>query len=90
MKEISEMSPFYQYLTTMGIGGILAGFAIYMLDKAWKDHSATIKLYYEMEKGRADKILDIVSANTNQTAINTTVLNALHNRLDRDARENRS
>lgn len=87
MSQISEMSPFYQYLTSMGIGGILAGFAIYMLDKAWKDHSATIKLYYELEKGRADKILDIVAANTHQTAINTTVLNTIQNRLDIDAKQ---
>lgn len=81
------MPEFYQYLTTMGIGGVLAGFAIWMLNKAWKDHSEVIRGFHELEKGRADTMLNVVSANTTQTAVNTEVLKSLHKRLDRDAYE---
>ena len=82
-----EIPSFFQFLATMGVGGILAGFAIWMLNKTWKDHSEVIKGFHEVEKGRADMILNIVTANTTQTAVNTEVLKSLHKRLDKDALE---
>jgi len=72
---------FYQFLASMGVGGVLAGFAIWMLNKAWKDHSEVIKSmsaqhaevikgYHEIEKGRADMMLSALIGNTTQTVSN--------------------
>lgn len=78
---------FYKSLATMGVGGVLAGFAMWMLNKAWKDHAEYIKSIHEQEKGRTEMLVGVIKDNTNQTATNTSVLNALHRRLDKDAAE---
>lgn len=78
---------FWQYFSTMGVGGALAGFAMWMLNKAWRDHTDTIKGYHETEKGRTDMLVGVINENTKQTTMNTSVLNSLHRRLDKDAQE---
>lgn len=78
---------FYQFLASMGVGGILGGFAIWMLNKAWKEHATTIAGFHELERGRTDMLMDIVTKNTIQTTTNTEVLKSLHRRLDKDAQE---
>jgi len=83
-------------LSGMGIGGIFSAFTVWILNKAWKEHAeqriSDARTYqdklldlHNLEKGRADKILDVVIANTNQTTVNTEVLKSLHRRLDKDA-----
>jgi hypothetical protein len=74
-------------LPGMGIGGILAGFLIWLLNKTWKDHIDTIKGFHDVEKGRTEMLVGIIKDNTNQTVRNTTVLDSLHRRLDKDAAE---
>lgn len=85
--DTSTVPDFWQYLSTMGIGGVLAGFAMWMLNKAWKDHTEVIKGYHEGEKGRTDMLVNVVKENTNNTAQNNVLLNALHRRLDREEYE---
>lgn len=88
--DATDIPSFYQYLSTMGIGGILAGFAIWMLNKTWKDHTQVIIGFHEIEKGRAEMLVKVVMDNTTATTRNNVVLDALHRRLDKDAydREN--
>jgi len=94
MVEATEVPNFYQYLSTMGIGGILAGFAIWMLNKAWKDHADYVKGHVELErtrneveKDRTNLLINTINENTKQTTVNTTVLGSLHRRLDREEYE---
>ena len=78
---------FWQNLGSMGIGGILAAFAIWLLNKAWKEHAETIKGFHDNERGRTEMLADCVKETGVQTAVNTEVLRALHKRLDKDASE---
>ena len=85
---------FYQFLASMGIGGILAGFAIWMLNRSWKDrvedqklHTETIKGYHETERGRTNMLVDVVKEVSTNITKNTVVTESLHRRLDKDAQE---
>lgn len=84
---MDNVPDFYQQLSAMGIGGLLAAFAIWLLNKTWKDHTETIKGFHEIERGRTDMLVTCMSENSKQTAVNTSVLQALHKRLDKDAYE---
>lgn len=84
---VTAVPDFWQYFSTMGVGGALAGFAMWMLNKAWKDHAETLKDFHEAEKGRTDMLVGVVKENTNNTAQNNTLLSALHRRLDREEYE---
>ena len=79
------MPEFFQFLASMGIGGVLAGFMFYVHNKTLKDHSDVLKGYHEIEKGRTEMVLGVIIENTKQTAANTEVLKSLHKRLDKDA-----
>lgn len=89
---------FGKWLATLGVGGILAAIFYYQSRKDMKDNSVAriedAKLYqaqlvdlHGLEKGRTDKMLDVVRENTHQTTVNTEVLRGLHRRLDRDEYE---
>lgn len=85
--ETGNVPEYWQFLGTMGVGGILGGFAIWMLNKAWKEHAETIKGFHDNERGRTEMLMDVVTKNTIQTTTNTEVLKSLHRRLDKDAQE---
>lgn len=87
MPDTPNIPEFWQFLMTMGVGGILAGFAIWMLNKTWKDHTEVIKGYHEVEKGRTEMLVTVVKENSSNTAQNNVMLGALHRRLDRDEYE---
>ena len=87
-----------EQLPALGIGGIIGVFAIWLLNKAWRDHTEnttkmakehadTIKGFHDIERGRTEMLVGVIKENTNQTVKNTTVLDSLHRRLDRDAAE---
>lgn len=78
---------FYKSLLQSGAVGIIAAFAIWLLNKAWKEHAEERKQHLENEKGRTEMLVGVIKDNTHQTTINTTVLNSLHRRLDKDAIE---
>lgn len=81
---MSEMPEFFQFLASMGVGGILAGFMFHVHNKTLKDHAEVLKGYHEVEKGRTDLLMMIVKDNTNATAKNNTLIDALHRRLDKE------
>ncbi len=81
----STSPEFLRTLGSMGIGGLIAVFAIWLLNKAWKEHADTIKGFHEIEKGRTEMLVNVIKDNSVATNVNTTVLNSLHRRLDKDA-----
>lgn len=87
MDQISTTPEFWQNLGSMGIGGLLAAFAIWLLNKTWKDHAETIKGFHDTERGRTEMLATCIRDNSVQTAVNTEVLKSLHKRLDKDAHE---
>lgn len=84
MENIPE---FTQFLMSMGVGGILAAFVIRMLNQNQKEHQEYIKGQVDLERGRANMLVDVVKDNTAQTIKNTTVLDSLHRRLDADYKD---
>lgn len=76
---------FWQNLGSMGVGGLIAIFAIWLLNKTWKDHTEVIKGFHDLEKGRTEMLATCIKENSVQTAVNTEVLKSLHRRLDKDA-----
>lgn len=76
---------FYQFLASMGVGGILAGFTIWLLNKTQKENADTLKNLYELEKGRADILINVIKEVASNITANTIVTQSLHKRLDHDA-----
>ncbi len=75
----------FDQLPGLGIGGILAGFLIWLLNKTWRDHTEVIKGFHEIEKGRTDMLVSIAREISSNITKNTVVTESLHRRLDRDA-----
>jgi len=75
---------FWQFLASMGVGGILAAYAFYINNKNQKDHTEVIQGYHKVETGRTEMLLTVVKDNTVATTKNNVVLDALHRRLDRE------
>ena len=93
-ESIEQIPAFFQFLASMGVGGVLAYLMFRQNDKNLKDHADTIKGFYEAEKtrneserARTDMLLGVIMDNTRQTTTNTEVLKSLHRRLDKDAAE---
>ena len=91
---------FFKQLGSMGIGGSLAAFAIWLLNKAWKEHAQArvddatryqekILAIHEIEKGRTDLLVNVVKEVSVNIAKNTVMTEAVHRRLDKDAQENK-
>ena len=78
---------FGKWLATLGVGGILAAIFYYQSRKDSQDYQGHLKNHAETERGRTEMILGVVTENTKQTTINTTVLHSLHRRLDKDEEE---
>ena len=79
---MSEMPEFFQFLASMGVGGILAGFMFIVHNRTLKEHAEIIKGYHEIEKGRVEMLLEVIIENTKQPVANIGVLKSLHKRLD--------
>jgi len=84
---MDEIPAFIQFLASMGVGGVLAGFMFHVHNKTLSDHANVLRGYHEVEKGRTEMVLGVVVENTKQTTANTEVLKSLHKRLDKDAQE---
>lgn len=79
------MTPeFWQPLASMGIGGVLAGFCIWLLNKTWKDHSEMQREHLNIERGRTDMLVGVVKEVSTNITRNTVVTESFHRRLDKD------
>ncbi len=67
---------FIKYLSTLGVGGLIAGlmFLVYRKD---------MKTYSEQWRGQAEILVQVVRENSTAIAANTTTIQALHRRDDR-------
>lgn len=75
---------FWQFIASMGVGGVLAAYAFYINNKNQKDHVETIKGWNETEKGRTNMLVDVVKDVSVNISKNNTLLDSLHRRLDKD------
>lgn len=66
---------FFKYLASLGVGGIIAGliFAAYRKD---------VKSYTDLWKTMSDALITVVKENTASNTRLTTVVEALHRRID--------
>jgi hypothetical protein len=89
-----------KYLAPLGVGGILAAMFYYQNNKNAIDYAqrseATARLFADrieallnVERGRTEMLVKLVTDNTAQTSANTEVVRALHRRLDKEEIENR-
>lgn len=84
MDPTQPIPDFWQFIASMGVGGVLAAYIFYVSNKNQKEHVETVKGWTEIERGRTDMLVGVVKENTSNTAKNNTLLDALHRRLDRD------
>lgn len=78
---------FAKYISTLGIGGVLAVIFYYQARKDSQDYANSIKILMDSEKGRNEMLVVLIKDNTSQTTANTEVVRALHRRLDKDERD---
>ena len=84
---MNESSELIQMLPSLGVGGILGGLAIWLLNKSWKEHADTIKGFHEIERGRTEMLVGVIQRVESSITKNTVVTESLHKRLDKDAYE---
>lgn len=93
-----ENAPDLSQLTGLGVGGLIAVFVVWLLNKAWKEHAQTrvddakaysekLLTFHELEKGRTDMLVGVVKEVSVNITRNTVMTEAVHRRLDRDAAE---
>lgn len=68
---------FFKYLTTLGVGGILAGFMFHF-------YRQDVRGYTDLWRGQAEALVLVVKDNTAALTKLVTLVDALHQRLDRD------
>jgi hypothetical protein len=90
MPNIPIAPDFWQFLASMGVGGVLAAYAFYINNKNQTEHTEVIKGYHEVEQGRTEMLVGIIKENTVCTSTNNSLLDALHRRLDRDEYERKN
>lgn len=84
-----------KYFVNLGAMGILAAMFYYQNNKNAKDYADRaaeqsrefanrIEALLNVERGRTEMLVKLVTDNTSQTASNTEVVKALHRRLDKD------
>ena len=91
---------FLKTLPALGVGGILAAIFYWQNNKNAKEYAdratemsalfaSRIEALLNLEKGRTEMLVTLVKENTMQTSTNTTLVAALHRRLDTEEREKR-
>jgi hypothetical protein len=67
---------FLKFLSTLGVGGVIAGlmFLVYRKD---------VKTFTDQWKGQSDMLMQVVKENSAAIASNTKTIEALHTREDR-------
>lgn len=92
------MDPLIRDLTQLGALGILAALFYYQNSKnsleyakraedTAKEFANRIEAVLNIERGRTEMLVKLVTDNTAQTTANTEVVRALHRRLDKDELE---
>ena len=84
MPDATTIPDFWQFIASMGVGGVLAAYAFYISNKNQKDHTEVVKGYHELERGRTDMLVKTITDVSSNITKNTVVTEALHRRLDRD------
>lgn len=84
MPETSTVPDFWQFIASMGVGGVLAAYAFYINNRNQNVYNESIKKCYDDEKGRTDLLVRTIQDNTTATTKNNVLMDALHRRLDRD------
>jgi len=90
--------PDVSQLTGLGVGGAIALFVVWLLNKAWKEHAQTrvedskiysdkLLAFHELEKGRTDMLVGVIKEVSINITKNNILTDAVHRRLDRDAKE---
>lgn len=83
---MNEVPQFFQFLASMGVGGILAGFIFSVHNRTLKEHAEVIKGYHETEKGRTDMLVTVIRQVSENIVRNTVVTESLHRRLDTETK----
>ncbi len=84
---------FAQWLSTLGVGGVLAAVFFYQnnknsqdyaaqLQKASENYSNQLRSLLEIERGRTDMLMSVIREVTSVIARNTASTEAFHRRLD--------
>jgi len=68
---------FVKWLATLGVGGVLAGFMFHFYRK-------DVRQFTDLWRGQSEALMLIVKENTSSNTKLTTMIDALHRRLDRD------
>lgn len=71
---------FLRWVTTLGVGGVLAAFMFYFYRK-------DVRQYTELWKAQSEALMQVVKENTQAHTENTVLMKALHRRLDADEDE---
>lgn len=91
---------FLKTLPALGVGGVLAAIFYWQNNKNAKEYAdkatelsalfaTRIEALLNLERGRTEMLVQLVKENTIQTATNSTLVGALHRRLDTEEREKR-
>lgn len=86
---------FLNVLSGLGVGGVLAALFYYQNNKNAQDYAKRteelskmfadkIEALLNLERGRTEMLVKLVTDNTSQTTANTEVVRALHRRLDKE------
>ena len=81
---MDDVPQFLQFLASMGVGGVLAGFIFSVHNRTLKEHAEVIKGYHEIEKGRTDMLVAVIRQISENIVKNTVVTESLHRRLDKE------
>lgn len=92
------MDPLIKDLTQLGALGILAALFYYQNNKNSLEYATRsegqaqrfanrVEELLNLERGRTEMLVKLVTDNTAQTTANTEVVRALHRRLDKDERD---
>jgi hypothetical protein len=68
---------FWKWITTLGVGGVLAGFMFWFYRK-------DTQAYADLWKGQTEALITVVKENTAAVTAMMVTLQALHRRLDRE------
>jgi len=89
---------FSKWLAGLGVGGVLAALFYFQNNKnsveyarraeeLAKNFADRVEALLNLEKGRTEMLVRLVTDNTAQTTANTEVVRALHRRLDSDEKQ---